>query len=73
MSNPVECRKFRANLRNGIDLNKVKEHIATCPECRKAIQETINKNPNSSYKGNTIEQVLENAQPVKRVNPYQWW
>jgi len=62
-----ECRKFRADLRGGENLNRAEKHIANCPECRKAIEATLN-DKDTSYKGENVEQVLKNAIPKKRYS-----
>jgi hypothetical protein len=67
MNNPKECRKFRAILRNGeySMLEKAKEHIASCPECRKTIEKCQTDNSLTQYKGDSIQQVLNNSKPVQ--------
>ena len=73
MSNPKECRKFRADLRNRTNLNAAKSHIDHCDSCQKAINDAINNNENTQYPGENVQQTVKIIEPVpQRRDIWRW-
>ncbi|MCX6726945.1 MAG: hypothetical protein NTY75_04025 [Candidatus Shapirobacteria bacterium] len=72
MANPKECRKFRADLREGRNLSEVKIHVTHCSDCQNAIETALQKNSGTLYEGENVSEVLNNVKPVSPRKSFTW-
>ena len=61
-------------MRSGWNVEEARQHISECDRCRLTIDRVIHSYANTTYKGDTTDEVLENAKERRILYPrFNYW